>query len=48
MASSKQNELGLQAENRHLKEMVGALLDRLRHRCTTVRVEGESLRTPED
>ncbi len=29
------------------KEMVAALLDRLRHRCHTVRVEGESLRTPE-
>lgn len=29
------------------KEMVGALLDRLRHRCTTIRIEGSSLRTPE-
>ena len=29
------------------KEMVAALLDRLRHRCTTVRIEGESLRTPQ-
>lgn len=29
------------------KEMVAALLDRLRHRCHTVRIEGESLRTPE-
>ena len=29
------------------KEMVGALLDRLRHRCTTVRIEGPSLRTPQ-
>jgi DNA replication protein DnaC len=29
------------------KEMVGALLDRLRHRCTTVRIEGSSLRTPQ-
>ena len=28
------------------KEMVGALLDRLRHRCTTIRIEGPSLRTP--
>ena len=29
------------------KEMVGALLDRLRHRCHTVRVEGQSLREPQ-
>ena len=29
------------------KQMVGALLDRLRHRCTTVRIDGPSLRTPE-
>ncbi len=29
------------------KEMVGALLDRLRHRCHTIRIEGESLRRPE-
>lgn len=28
------------------KEMVGALLDRLRHHCTTVRIDGTSLRTP--
>ena len=28
------------------KNMVSALLDRLRHRCTTVRIEGASLRTP--
>jgi len=28
------------------KEMVGALLDRLRHRCTTIRINGQSLRTP--
>ncbi len=28
------------------KEMVGALLDRLRHRCTTIRIDGPSLRTP--
>jgi len=30
------------------KEMVGALLDRLRHRCHTIRIEGKSLRSPED
>jgi len=29
------------------KQMVGALLDRLRHRCITLRIEGPSLRTPE-
>lgn len=29
------------------KEMVGALLDRLRHRCHTIRIEGESLRSPD-
>ncbi len=29
------------------KQMVGALLDRLRHRCHTLRVDGESLRRPE-
>ena len=29
------------------KKMVGALLDRLRHRCHTIRIEGESLRTPD-
>jgi len=28
------------------KEMVAALLDRLRHRCYTIRISGESLRTP--
>lgn len=28
------------------KAMVAALLDRLRHRCTTVRIDGPSLRTP--
>jgi DNA replication protein DnaC len=28
------------------KPMVAALLDRLRHRCATVRVDGPSLRTP--
>ena len=30
------------------KQMVEALLDRLRHRCTTVRIEGHSLRTPSE
>ena len=29
------------------KEMVRALLDRLRHRCHTIRIEGGSLRSPE-
>lgn len=29
------------------KEMVGALLDRLRHRCTTIEINGPSLRGPE-
>jgi DNA replication protein DnaC len=29
------------------KEMVGALLDRLRHRCHTLRIEGTSLRAPD-
>ncbi len=29
------------------KEMVGALLDRLRHRCHTIRIEGQSLREPQ-
>jgi DNA replication protein DnaC len=29
------------------KEMVGALLDRLRHRCHTIRIEGQTLRTPD-
>jgi DNA replication protein DnaC len=28
------------------KEMVGALLDRLRHHCTTIRIDGPSLRRP--
>ncbi len=28
------------------KDMVGALLDRLRHRCHTVRIDGPSLRQP--
>jgi len=30
------------------KDMVGALLDRLRHRCHTVEIDGPSLRTPQD
>lgn len=29
------------------KEMVGALLDRLRHHCTTIRIDGPSLRSPQ-
>ena len=29
------------------KEMVAALLDRLRHRCNTIRIEGPSLRFPQ-
>lgn len=29
------------------KQMVEALLDRLRHRCATVKIDGPSLRTPE-
>jgi len=29
------------------KEMVAALLDRLRHRCHTIRIDGPSLRDPE-
>lgn len=29
------------------KDMVGALLDRLRHRCHTIRIDGPSLRAPE-
>jgi DNA replication protein DnaC len=29
------------------KEMVGALLDRLRHRCHTIKIEGDSLRDPQ-
>ena len=28
------------------KEMVGALLDRLRHHCNTIRIDGPSLRAP--
>jgi DNA replication protein DnaC len=30
------------------KEMVGALLDRLRHRCHTIKIDGHSLRAPEN
>jgi DNA replication protein DnaC len=30
------------------KEMVGALLSRLRHKCHTLRIDGPSLRTPAD
>ncbi len=30
------------------KTLVDALLDRLRHRCTTIRIDGESLRTPSE
>lgn len=30
------------------KEMVSALLDRLRHRCTSIRIDGPSLRTPQE
>lgn len=30
------------------KELVDALLDRLRHRCTTILVQGESLRKPKE
>ena len=30
------------------KDAVEALLDRLRHRCHTIRIEGPSLRTPEE
>lgn len=29
------------------KQMVGALLDRLRHHCQTIRIDGPSLRAPE-
>jgi len=29
----------------HPKQMVAALLDRLRHRCTTVPINGPSLRS---
>ena len=29
------------------KEMVGALLDRLRHHCHTIRIDGQSLREPQ-
>jgi DNA replication protein DnaC len=30
------------------KEMVSALLDRLRHRCNTIRIDGPSLRRPDE
>jgi DNA replication protein DnaC len=30
------------------KEMVGALLSRLRHHCHTLRIDGPSLRAPSD
>ncbi|MCK4414665.1 MAG: ATP-binding protein [Candidatus Eisenbacteria sp.] len=30
------------------KEMVGALLDRLRHHCHTIRIDGPSLRNPQE
>lgn len=30
------------------KEMVAALLSRLRHRCTTIRIDGPSLRAPSE
>jgi len=30
------------------KHMVGALLDRLRHRCHTIRITGKTLRKRED
>ena len=30
------------------KEMVNALLDRLKHRCHTIRIDGKSLREPEE
>ncbi|MFC1573426.1 IS21-like element helper ATPase IstB [Candidatus Eisenbacteria bacterium] len=30
------------------KEMVGALLDRLRHHCHTIRIDGPSLREPQE
>ena len=29
------------------KKMVGALLDRIRHKCHTIKIEGPSLRSPE-
>lgn len=29
------------------KQMVGALLDRIRHHCNTIRIDGPSLRTPQ-
>jgi DNA replication protein DnaC len=30
------------------KEMVGALLSRLRHRCTTIKIDGPTLRSPSE
>jgi len=30
------------------KQMVGALLDRLRHHCTTVRIDNPTLRQPQE
>jgi len=30
------------------KPLVDALLDRLKHRCITIRIDGPSLRTPSD
>jgi len=30
------------------KSLVDALLDRLRHQCTTIRIDGDSLRTPNE
>jgi len=30
------------------KDMVGALLDRLRHHCHTIRIDGPSVRTPQE
>jgi DNA replication protein DnaC len=32
----------------HQKTMVDALLDRLKHRCITIRIDGPSLRTPSE
>jgi len=31
----------------HPKDMVDALLDRLQHRCCIIRIDGDSLRTPD-
>lgn len=30
------------------KQMVAALLDRLRHHCPSIHIEGQSLRTPQN